>query len=81
MLVLTRKVGEGIFIGDDVKLTVVEIKGGTVRIGIDAPREKKIYRQELYNQIMAQNRSSTGWSIEDLSLLGGSISRKSEEKK
>lgn len=81
MLVLTRKVGEGIIIGDDVKLTVVEIKGGTVRIGIDAPRDKKIYRQELYAQIMAQNRSSTGWSLEDLSLLSGTISRKSEENK
>lgn len=81
MLVLTRKVGEGIIIGDDVKLTVVEIKGGTVRIGIDAPKDKKIYRQELYDEIMAQNRSSTGWSLEDLSLLSGTISRKAEENK
>lgn len=81
MLVLTRKVGEGIIIGDDIKLTVVEIRGGTVRIGIDAPRDKKIYRQELYAQITAQNRSSTGWSLEDLSLLSGTISRKSEENK
>lgn len=49
MLILTRKVGEGIIIGDDIKLTIVETKGGNVRIGIDAPKDKKIYRQELYD--------------------------------
>ena len=81
MLVLTRKIGEGIVIGDDVKLTIVEIKGGGVRIGIEAPQNKKIYRQELYDQIMTQNRSSTGWSLEDLALISDTMPRKSEEEK
>lgn len=81
MLILTRKVGEGIIIGDDVKLTVVEIKGGNVRIGIDAPKNKKIYRQELYDQAREQNRSSTGWSLEDLDLLSTNIPRKKQEDK
>jgi len=81
MLILTRKVGEGIIIGDDIKLTVVEIKGGTVRIGIDAPKDKKIYRQELYDEIMAQNRNSTGWTLEDLDLLGAAKPRNTQEDK
>jgi len=81
MLILTRKVGEGIIIGDDIKLTVVETKGGNVRIGIDAPRDKKIYRQELYDEIMAQNRNSTGWSLEDLDLLGVAKPRNTQEDK
>ncbi|MFA6687628.1 MAG: carbon storage regulator CsrA [Desulfuromonas sp.] len=81
MLILTRKVGEGIIIGDDIKLTIVETKGGNVRIGIDAPKDKKIYRQELYDEIMAQNRNSTGWSLDDLTLLSSGVSRKSEENK
>jgi len=81
MLILTRKVGEGIIIGDDIKLTVVETKGGNVRIGIDAPKDKKIYRQELYDEIMAQNRNSTGWSLEDLDLLGAAKPSNTQEDK
>jgi carbon storage regulator len=81
MLILTRKVGEGIIIGDDVKLTVVEIKGGTVRIGIDAPKNKKIYRQELYDQAREQNRSSTGWSLEDLDILSTNMPSATQEDK
>jgi carbon storage regulator len=81
MLILTRKVGEGIIIGDDIKLTVVETKGGNVRIGIDAPRDKKIYRQELYDEIMAQNRNSTGWSLDDLDLLGVAKPSNAQEDK
>ncbi|MCD6526717.1 MAG: carbon storage regulator CsrA [Desulfuromonas sp.] len=69
MLVLTRKVGEGIIIGDDIKLTIVEIKGGTIRLGIDAPRSKKIYRQEVYDRIQEQNRAATSWSLDDLNAL------------
>ena len=48
MLILTRKSGESITIGDDVKLTVVEVKGKQVRIGIDAPRSYMIHREEVY---------------------------------
>ena len=69
MLVLTRKVGEGIIIGDDIKLTIVEINGGAIRIGIDAPRDKKIHRQEVYDRILAQNRAATTWSLDDLNAL------------
>lgn len=69
MLVLTRKVGEGIIIGDDVKLTIVEVKGGTIRLGIDAPRNKKIYRQEVYDRILEQNRAATNWSLDDLNAV------------
>jgi carbon storage regulator len=47
MLVLTRKLGECIYVGDGVKLTVIEIKGRTIRLGIDAPRAIKVFRSEL----------------------------------
>ena len=69
MLVLTRKIGEGIIIGDDIKITVVELKGGGVRIGIDAPREMKVHRQEVFDRIKQENKEATQWDIADLNEL------------
>tara|TARA_Y100001970_G_C14090650_1_gene779867 strand:- start:47 stop:277 length:231 start_codon:yes stop_codon:yes gene_type:complete len=56
MLILTRKSGESITIGDDVKITVVEIKGKQVRVGIEAPRSYIIHREEVYISIQEENR-------------------------
>ena len=56
MLILTRKSGESITIGDDVKITIVEVKGKQVRIGIDAPRCYMIHREEVYLSIQEENR-------------------------
>ena len=58
MLILTRKSGESITIGDDVKITVIEVKGKQVRIGIDAPRNYIIHREEVYIRIQAENKSA-----------------------
>jgi carbon storage regulator len=56
MLVLTRKLGESITIDDDIKIVVVQIKGGHVRLGIEAPRDTKIHREEVYIAIQDQNK-------------------------
>ncbi len=69
MLVLTRKAGEGIIIGDDIKITIVELKGGGVRVGIDAPRDMKIHRQEVFDRIKQENKEATQWDIADLNEL------------
>lgn len=55
MLVLSRKSEEAILIGDDIKITVLSVEGDRVRIGIDAPREMRIYRYELRVQTEAEN--------------------------
>jgi len=58
MLVLTRKLGESIAIDDHIKITVVQIKGKQVRLGIQAPKETKIHREEVYSAIQDQNKVS-----------------------
>ena len=59
MLILTRKVGESIVIADDGRISVLEIKGRQVRIGINAPSEVTIHREEIYRAIQEQNGHST----------------------
>lgn len=56
MLILTRKIGECITIGDDIKVYVVEIKGRQVRLGIEAPAEAAVHREEVYRKIAEENR-------------------------
>lgn len=59
MLVLTRKLGECIAIDDHIKIRVVQIKGKQVRLGIEAPRDTKIHREEVYAAIQEQNTVSS----------------------
>jgi len=65
MLVLTRKVGESIAIGDQIKVRVVEVKGNSVRIGIEAPADFRIYREEIYLKVQEQNRLAATWELVD----------------
>ena len=65
MLVLTRKLGESIAIDDHIKIVVVQIKGKQVRLGIEAPKETKIHREEVYMAIQDQNKVASGTSHEN----------------
>lgn len=55
MLILTRKSGESIIIGSDIKVTVVSVRGRQVHLGIDAPRETSVYREEIFEKIKEAN--------------------------
>lgn len=54
MLILTRRVGESLIIGDDVVVNVLGVKGNQVRIGVDAPKNVSVHREEIYDRIQAE---------------------------
>lgn len=68
MLVLTRKPGQDIMIGDDIVVHIVDVQGDNVRIGIDAPAKVKIYRSELYQAIIAENKNAVTTSSKNVDL-------------
>jgi len=76
MLVLTRKLGESIAIDDHIKIIVVQIKGKQVRLGIKAPQETKIHREEVYQAIQDQNTAASHSSLETLSQLSDELGKK-----
>lgn len=59
MLVLTRKAGESIVIGNEVVITVLEVRGGQIRLGVDAPRNLAVHRAEIYQQVMEENQAAS----------------------
>jgi carbon storage regulator len=60
MLILTRRVGETLMIGDEVTVTVLGVKGNQVRIGVNAPKEVSVHREEIYERIKKEQSGSTG---------------------
>lgn len=74
MLILSRKVDEKIKIGDNITITLIEVRGDQVKIGVEAPKNVKVFRQEVFNAIQIENREAAANSqtLEALSkFLGG----------
>ncbi|KDE40511.1 MAG: carbon storage regulator CsrA [Nitrincola lacisaponensis] len=60
MLILTRRVGETLMVGDDVTVTVLGVKGNQVRIGVNAPKDVSVHREEIYQRIQREKGEETG---------------------
>ncbi|MDG2017886.1 MAG: carbon storage regulator CsrA [Porticoccaceae bacterium] len=65
MLILTRRVGETLVIGDDVNVTVLGVRGNQVRIGVNAPKEVAVHREEIYQRIQNENESANSSSDDE----------------
>ncbi|MDR0323750.1 MAG: carbon storage regulator CsrA [Treponema sp.] len=59
MLILSRKINEKIVIGEDISVSIIEIRGDQVRIGIDAPKKIKVFRQEVFDAIKSENKAAS----------------------
>lgn len=66
MLILARKPGESLYVGDDIRITVLSVQGKQVKIGITLPPDKVVYREEVYRRVMEENRMALATSTEDL---------------
>jgi carbon storage regulator len=73
MLILTRKLGESIVIGENVQLSVVEINKNNIKIGINAPKDITIYREEVFKKIKEENKMASTSGIVDLSDISHTI--------
>lgn len=69
MLVLTRKTGESIQIGQDIEITVVSIKGDQIKLGINAPKNIEIHRKEIYLEIQKENEDASKGNLDLMSIL------------
>jgi carbon storage regulator len=58
MLILSRKINEKIMIGDDISVSIIDIRGDQVRLGVDAPKSVKVFRQEVFDAIKAENKAA-----------------------
>ncbi|MBI2265189.1 MAG: carbon storage regulator CsrA [Armatimonadetes bacterium] len=82
MLILARKLNEAIVIGDKIKITIVEISGDQVRLGISAPKEIPVHRQEIFDEIQAENIAAIQTDttkLEDLDRLLRKSQRKNKQ--
>jgi carbon storage regulator len=85
MLVLTRKLNESIMIGDAVEVTVVEVKGEQVKLGIRAPRDVKVHRKEIFEAIQRENVDASKLAVDrigdSVARIGGIFKKKHETAK
>lgn len=80
MLVLTRRLGESINVGDNIKITIVDIDGKQVKVGIEAPKEVPIFREEVYERIKEENIRAAQVSADDVKKAAQTFKQKQKDQ-
>jgi carbon storage regulator len=80
VLILTRRVGENVMIGDDIVVSIVEVRGDAVRIGIQAPRSVSVHREEVWLELQRANENAASPSEEAVTALGAEVRRLADRK-
>ena len=78
MLILSRKINEKIKIGNDITLTIIEVRGDQVKIGVEAPKHVKVFREEVFQAIQEENKAAAASGLsahDDLSVLSGLLGK------
>ncbi|MDP2773265.1 MAG: carbon storage regulator CsrA [Nocardioides sp.] len=76
MLVLSRRAGESVVVGDDVTITILEVRGDVVRVGIDAPRSVAVHRAELLQELESSNRDAASPSEQAVASLAEALRKR-----
>ncbi len=66
MLILTRRPGESLYLGDDIRITVLGLQGKQIKLGLQVPAEMTVYREEVYKRVIEENKLAMAASTEDL---------------
>ncbi|MBQ7617261.1 MAG: carbon storage regulator CsrA [Desulfovibrio sp.] len=79
MLILTRRPGESLYLGDDIRITVLGLQGKQIKLGLEVPAEMTVYREEVYKRVLEENRQALAASNEDL-MVAANLWNKNQEQ-
>ncbi len=79
MLILSRRPGESLYVGDNIKVTVLSVQGKQIKIGLEVPRDMTVYREEVYKKVQEQNQTAVESSDADLLAVTSLWDRKTKK--
>ena len=78
MLILTRRPGESLYLGDDIRITVLGLQGKQIKLGLQVPAEMTVYREEVYKRVIEENQQAMAASTEDLMVAANLWNKKTQ---
>ena len=79
MLILTRRPGESLYLGDDIRITVLGMQGKQIKLGLQVPAEMTVYREQVYKRVIEENQQALAASTEDLMVAANLWNKKKQQ--